>query len=191
VTTRRIALGLLFPLLFLLSWEVLARAGVLSPDGFSRISQIVPAGLAALLDGSLWQRTGETLSAAALGWLIAAALGIPGGLLLGLFRPLERIMSLTIEALRPIPSAALIPISLLIFGFSAEMGAAVAAFACLWPILIVTTGAVRGPNRGCWSSARRSASGSPSGYGDLHSRRPFPASRWDCASHSELRSSSP
>src|SRR5687768_6850239 len=103
---RRVALGLAFPVLILAAWEGFARAGILSADGFSRISLIIPAGVAALLDGSMWQRTYETLSAAALGWLLAAAIGIPVGLMLGLFRPLERLMSVTIEALRPIPSAA-------------------------------------------------------------------------------------
>jgi ABC-type nitrate/sulfonate/bicarbonate transport system permease component len=39
---------------------------------------------------------------------------------------------------------ALIPLSLLVFGFSRNMSAAVAAFACFWPILIVTASAVRG-----------------------------------------------
>jgi NitT/TauT family transport system permease protein len=43
-----------------------------------------------------------------------------------------------------VPSVALIPISLLIFGFSRNMSAAVAAFACFWPILIVTISSVRG-----------------------------------------------
>ena len=85
-----------------------------------------------------------SLAAALFGWAIAAAIGIPLGLVLGLVRPLERLTLVTIEALRPVPSAALIPIVLLIFGFSLELDATVAAFACLWPVLIVTTGAVRG-----------------------------------------------
>ena len=42
------------------------------------------------------------------------------------------------------PSAALIPIMLLIFGFSMAMSASVAAFACVRPVLIITTAAVRG-----------------------------------------------
>lgn len=144
MTARRILLGLVFPVAFLALWEILARAGILSNDTFSRISIIVPAGVDAMLDGTLLARTAETLSSAILGWAIAAAAGIPLGLLLGLVRPFERLLSATVEALRPVPSAALIPIVLLIYGFSLAMSASVAAFACLWPILIVTTSAVRG-----------------------------------------------
>ncbi len=144
MTLRRLLLGLVFPVALLAAWEVSVRTGLLSEDVFSRISRIVPALLEGLADGTILARTYETLAAALFGWAIAAAIGIPLGLVLGLVRPLERLTLVTIEALRPVPSAALIPIVLLIFGFSLELDATVAAFACLWPVLIVTTGAVRG-----------------------------------------------
>jgi NitT/TauT family transport system permease protein len=144
VTARRLLLGLIFPVALLAAWEICVRAGLLSEDVFSRISKIVPAAVDAFADGSILMRTYETLGAALFGWAIAAAIGIPLGLALGLVRPLERLTLVTIEALRPVPSAALIPIVLLIFGFSLELDATVAAFACVWPVLIITTGAVRG-----------------------------------------------
>ena len=144
MTLRRLLLGLVFPVALLAAWEVSVRTGLLSEDVFSRISRIVPALLEGLADGTILARTYETLAAALFGWAIAAAIGIPLGLVLGLVRPLERLTLVTIEALRPVPSAALIPIVLLIFGFSLELDATVAAFACLWPVLIVAAGAVRG-----------------------------------------------
>ncbi len=137
-------LGGLFPLLVAALWETLSRAGILSEDGFSRPTSFLAAGWQALGDGTLLRQTGETFGAAALGLAIAAACGVAGGTLLGLSRPLERAAALSVDALRPVPSVALIPLSLLIFGFSRNMSAAVAAFACFWPILIVTTSSVRG-----------------------------------------------
>lgn len=136
--------GFALPVFVLLAWEGLSRAGTLSEDGFSRPTRFLAAGWKALLDGTLLAQTGETFGAAAQGLAIAAALGIAIGAVLGLLRPLERAATLTIDALRPIPSVALIPLSLLIFGFSRSMSAAVAAFACFWPILLVTISAVRG-----------------------------------------------
>ena len=143
MTARRPLLGLVVPALFLALWEALAATGALPEDSFSRVSRIVPVLVQGLLDGSVWLRTYETLAGAAFGWAIAAAAGIPLGLAFGLIRPLERLTAVTVEAMRPVPSAALIPIALLIFGFSIQLSASVAAFACLWPVLIVTTGAVR------------------------------------------------
>jgi NitT/TauT family transport system permease protein len=46
--------------------------------------------------------------------------------------------------LRPIPSIALMPLALLMFGFGLTMEASVVAFACVWPVLLVTIAAVRG-----------------------------------------------
>ena len=141
---RRWILGAVFPAGLMLLWESLSRAGVLSEDGFSRPSRALVAGLRALADGTLFEQTLQTFSAAFLGLLIAALAGVLLGTLLGLFRSLERSAALTIDALRPVPSVALIPLALLIFGFSRNMSAAVAAFACFWPVLIITIAAVRG-----------------------------------------------
>ncbi|MBW8906514.1 MAG: ABC transporter permease subunit [Betaproteobacteria bacterium] len=137
-------MGAAFPLAVLALWELLSRGGVLAEDGFSRPSRFFVAGAKALADGTLLAQTAQTFGAAAQALVIATVAGVTVGAILGLFRPLERAAQLTIDALRPIPSVALIPLSLLIFGFSREMSAAVAAFACFWPILIVTTAAVRG-----------------------------------------------
>lgn len=137
-------LGGIVPACVAVLWELLSRAGALSEDGFSRPSRWLVAGWQALGDGSLLRQTGQTFGAAALGLGIAAAAAISFGTLLGLSRPLERAATLTIDALRPVPSVALIPLSLLIFGFTRGMSAAVAAFACFWPILLTTTAAVRG-----------------------------------------------
>jgi NitT/TauT family transport system permease protein len=78
------------------------------------------------------------------GFAVAAVLGIVLGVVLGLAPRLEAVVGPSIDALRPIPAVALIPLSLLLFGFGLRMEASVVAFACLWPILIVTVAAVRG-----------------------------------------------
>jgi len=137
-------MGAILPVAVLALWEILAHAGVLSEDGFSRPSRFFVAGAKALADGTLLEQTAQTFAAAGEALAIAAVAGIALGAILGLFRPLERAAQLTIDALRPIPSVALIPLSLLLFGFSRDMSAAVAAFACFWPILLVTVSAVRG-----------------------------------------------
>ena len=53
-------------------------------------------------------------------------------------------MEVTVEAVRPIPSVALIPIALLALGFGARMEIAIVAFSCIWPVLILTRAAVAG-----------------------------------------------
>jgi len=141
---RRVAIGLVFPFAVVVLWELLGRAGLASEDGFSRPSLVAVALAKSLADGTLLQQTGETFISAVIGLLIAAVTAVATGAVLGLFRTLERVTTLTVEALRPIPSVALIPVALLVFGFGQNMSVAVVAFACFWPMLIITISAVRG-----------------------------------------------
>ena len=53
-------------------------------------------------------------------------------------------MELTIELLRPIPSVAVIPIALVALGFGYRLEIAIVAFACFWPLLILSRAAVAG-----------------------------------------------
>jgi ABC-type nitrate/sulfonate/bicarbonate transport system permease component len=65
------------------------------------------------------------------------------GIALGVFQVFDRLMEVTIEAIRPIPSIALLPIALIALGFGYRMEIAIIAFACVWPILILSRAAVR------------------------------------------------
>ncbi|MDP3617102.1 MAG: ABC transporter permease subunit [Rhodoferax sp.] len=97
----------------------------------------------AALDGSLLQATAFTLSAAALGLAVAAVLGIAFGIALGLSQRAAHVSFFSIEVLRPIPSVALIPLAMLVFGFGLRMEFSIVAFACFWPLLILTQAAVQ------------------------------------------------
>lgn len=126
----------------------LAEVGYAFTDGTSDTlaapSAIAAAGLAALADGSVLQATGQTLTAALGGLALGMGLGIFFGILLGLFRLADRLMEVSIEAFRPIPSVAMIPIAMLVFGFGYRLEISIIAFASFWPILILTRAAVAG-----------------------------------------------
>jgi ABC-type nitrate/sulfonate/bicarbonate transport system permease component len=65
-------------------------------------------------------------------------------ILLGLIQPLARLMHFSVEAFRPIPAIAILPIMLMIYGFGYRMEIAIIAFACFWPVLIIGQAAVSG-----------------------------------------------
>ena len=73
-----------------------------------------------------------------LGLGIAIVLGVPAGLLIGSSRWAYRAFRVPIEFLRPIPSVALIPLAVLIYGTGLESKVFLAAFASFWPLLIQT-----------------------------------------------------
>jgi sulfonate transport system permease protein len=131
-----------FPLALLLVFEFYVRSAAAGSDSLAPPSAAVLAFVGALRDGSLWQATLFTLAAAAAGLAAAAALALPLGIALGLAPRAARVTALSIELLRPIPSVALIPLAMLVFGFGLRMESAVVAFACFWPLLILTRAAV-------------------------------------------------
>lgn len=135
-----------FPALLLGALEWFARTVGKNSDALAPPSAAVGAFWRALMstgEGSILQATGFTLACAGLGLLIGAALGLLLGITLGLSRRAAQTAFLTVEVLRPIPSVALIPLSMLIFGFGLRLEISVVAFACFWPLLILTQAAVR------------------------------------------------
>jgi NitT/TauT family transport system permease protein len=132
------------PVFVVIIWEAASRTGLLQFEFLSRPSDILKAGIDALLDGSILLATWQTFEAALFGLALAIGIGIPAGTILGLSITTERIVGPTVEAFRPIPAVAFIPLSLLLFGFGLPMEGVIVAYACVFPILIATIHAVRG-----------------------------------------------
>jgi ABC-type nitrate/sulfonate/bicarbonate transport system permease component len=146
--------GGVVPLLLVAFWEWGARAGVLPADTFSSPAAILAAGWEAASDGSLFWSTIETFETALGGLAIGTLIGIMVGTPLGLSPLTEAIVGPTLDAIRPVPSMALLPLALLIYGFGARMEIMVVAFSCTWPVLIVTVTAVRAIDRRLLEVAR-------------------------------------
>jgi sulfonate transport system permease protein len=135
-----------FPALLLAALEVWARTAGAGSDSVAPPSQALLAWFGALrASGSeaLIPATLFTLGSAALGLLIGAGAGLAVGIALGLSRRAAAMGFLSIEVVRPIPSVALIPLAMLVFGFGLRMQVSVVAFATFWPVLILTQAAVR------------------------------------------------
>jgi len=64
--------------------------------------------------------------------------------MMGLSPVLSKLLRLPIEALRPIPSIAILPVFLMVFGFGYRLEIANVSFACFWPSLIIGQAAISG-----------------------------------------------
>ncbi|BCY12113.1 ABC transporter permease [Actinoplanes sp. L3-i22] len=122
-----------------LLWELGRLAHVLPANSAPASWQIAGR----LGDGELAGAVGETLLAWAGGLLLAALIGIPLGVLLGLSRWADAALDTTVDLLRPIPAVALIPVAVVVIGLGASMPAVLVGFATLWPLLISTRFGVR------------------------------------------------
>jgi ABC-type nitrate/sulfonate/bicarbonate transport system permease component len=77
------------------------------------------------------------------GYGLAAIICIPLGIVMGLYRPVHRLLEVVVEMLRPVPPPVIIPAAMLIFGIEDEMKIFVIFFSCAWPILLNTIDGVR------------------------------------------------
>ena len=134
----------LLPVTALVALEIWARAIYLQSDSLAPPSAVAAALVGAFQDGSILVATRDTLVSAFAGLSIGGAIGLAFGIALGIFHVFDRLMEVTIEAIRPIPSIALLPIALIALGFGYRMEIVIVAFACIWPILILSRAAVGG-----------------------------------------------
>lgn len=136
--------GLVVPAVLIVAAELAMRVYGSTSMSLAAPSDIIAALGRALADGSMLVATRDTLVAAGAGLALGGALGLALGILFGLVRQVDRLMEVTVEATRPIPSVAVLPIAMLVFGFGYSMEIAIVAFSCLWPIMIYTRSAMAG-----------------------------------------------
>jgi sulfonate transport system permease protein len=126
---------------FLLLWEVAVRTGAFHLESIPTPSEIAAA-LPGLATEELFGEVAHTVNAALVAWGLAAVFGVFFGAALGLFATLRAYTMATVEVLRPLPPVALVPVALLLFGFSIETELFVTTISAVWPILVGTMGGV-------------------------------------------------
>jgi NitT/TauT family transport system permease protein len=126
-----------------LLWELASRLGVVNPLFLPPVSRILGAWVESVAAGILPRALVVTCGRFVLGYLAAAFFGVLVGFLMGRYRTLYAVLGPLVEVLRPIPSAALIPIAILFLGIANGMKITVIAIGSLWPILLNTLEGVR------------------------------------------------
>ena len=90
-----------------------------------------------------WAAVLETLTMALTGLVIALAIGIVVGVVTGLSKGANDALDPMIQFLRPLPAVVILPLVLLIFGPTRDLGIFLAAFGAVWPILVQVQVGVR------------------------------------------------
>jgi len=144
---RRLAnlnwLGLLTMVGLLGLWQALVATGLLDYEYVPAPSEVAVAAGRLAAGGELAEATGHTLRVVLLGWLAAGTIGIALGLLLGLSSAAWRWSMASFEAIRAMPPICLVPVALLIFGFSIRMELTIIVYAAAWPVMINTIDGAR------------------------------------------------
>jgi ABC-type nitrate/sulfonate/bicarbonate transport system permease component len=119
-------------------WQLVVGIGLLNQDHIPTMTATLSELGELLGESSFWSAVVSTLEGWALGLGIAAALAIPLGILVGSSPVVYRSVRFVVEFLRPIPSVALVPLAVLIYGVGLESKVFLAAFASFWPLFVQT-----------------------------------------------------
>lgn len=131
--------GVLF---LVLLWETAARSGTMRYEFLPAPSAIALALSELIATGAVFEEAAHTLSATLAAWGIAVTIGVFFGAALGLSTRLRTYTMATVEILRPLPPVALVPVALLLFGFSIKTELVVTTVPAVFPVLIGTMGGV-------------------------------------------------
>jgi ABC-type nitrate/sulfonate/bicarbonate transport system permease component len=128
-------------------WEAAARAGLTPALFLPPFTKVIAEWWAVCADGSLPLDLAVSLSRAAVGLCLAAAIGIPLGIAMARSRLLHWLFDPVIALAFPSPKIAFLPIFILWFGIYSLSKILLVAFACVFPILIGSFAAASSVNR--------------------------------------------
>ena len=136
-------LGTVSVLVVLALLELIARAGVISPSDVPPPSEVFAELWRQLGSREFWSAVGDTLSGWGVGLAISVAAGVLIGVALGLSETAYSALRIPIEFLRPIPSVALVPLAVLVYGTGLQSTLFLVVYAALWPVLLNSIYGVR------------------------------------------------
>lgn len=121
---------LLGPLVLLALWTTVTGLGFVRPIFLPSPWRVIASLGTLLADGPLWFDAGATLYRTGVAFLIAAVVGVAVGVPLGIWTRLYESVEVVFDFFRSMPSPALIPLAMLLFGLGDMSRIAVAAFTC-------------------------------------------------------------
>lgn len=141
-------------LIIVVVWELCSRSGLVSPMVLPSPSAI-GADLARLVArGDIASHAVASFSRAGSGLLIAVTFGTIAGILMAVWRPAYLVINPLLQAIYPIPKAALIPVTLILFGLGSASKIFLIALGCSLPVAISAFNGARGVEHVLLWSAR-------------------------------------
>jgi NitT/TauT family transport system permease protein len=129
-------------IVFLLAWELAPRFGLINRTFLPPISEVILRGIAYAAAGKLLPQILISVERAAGGFVLGIVTAVPLGILLGWYRPLERILNPLLQLLRQTNPVSLFPVFIMFFGIGYLTNVAIIYWVVVWPILLGTVNGV-------------------------------------------------
>lgn len=116
--------------------ELAPRLDLVSPRYLPPLSTIVVALVDEVQHANFWTALAFTMRSWAIGLTVSVVAGAVLGIVIGSSAVLRALTRSTIEFLRPIPSVALIPLAILLYGTTLQSNLVLVIYASFWQVLI-------------------------------------------------------
>jgi ABC-type nitrate/sulfonate/bicarbonate transport system permease component len=146
--------GLLFGLGILALWELFGRTKLIDSFVIPLPSVFLSTFGELVLDGSLFVHIAASLKRVMIGYFIGAVVGVSLGAILGLWKWAAELIVPVVEALRPIPPIAWVPIAILWFGIGDTPAFFIVFLGAVFPIFTNTFVGIRNVDISYVNSAR-------------------------------------
>lgn len=135
-------IGWIAPVVLILLWQLSIVAGLIRFRYLPSPVSVAQAMQKLLVSGQLISNSSHTVIVTLVAWIAASVLGVVLGVLIGLSLSLWRGVMASVDVLRSLPIIALVPVGVIIFGFTPKLEIVIAAYAALWPIVVNTISGV-------------------------------------------------
>jgi len=129
--------------LFLLAWELAPRLGLINRNFLPPFSQVIVHGIAFAASGELFTHIGVSMARALGGFALGLLTGVPLGLVLAWYPPLEKFLNPLLQLLRQSNPVSLFPVFILFFGIGYVTKVAIIYWVVVWPIFLSTMAGVK------------------------------------------------
>lgn len=161
-TLRRMIVGAIVPILILAGWDLVVRMGIfpqaLIPSPSTVLSTLGDWATGSkggmFYSGKLATDIAATLERVAIGYLSAAVVGVLLGLLIGVSRWADELLTPTMRILGPVPPTTWIPVCIVVLGIGSVTNYFLVFIGAVFPIAAASTVAVSGVARDLVRAAR-------------------------------------
>ena len=127
---------------FLLVWELAPRLDLINRTFLPPFSEVIVRGAQFAAAGKLLPQILVSLERAIGGFTLGVITAVPLGILLGWYRPLERMLNPLLQLLRQTNPVSLFPVFIMFFGIGYLTNIAIIYWVVVWPILLGTVNGV-------------------------------------------------
>jgi ABC-type nitrate/sulfonate/bicarbonate transport system permease component len=141
--TLRFPAGLVAAIVALVVWQLVTAYGPLKGTSIPTASATMVTLVELLGQSSTYIALWETIQMALVGFLIAVLIALPVGTMIGLSKFAFRSTKFTFDFFKVIPPIVIIPITILVFGPSIQMGIFLVTFSIVFALAIQTAYGIR------------------------------------------------